>query len=109
MNKLVLSCALVFSLTPAALVADGISGYVSDSHCGAAHSSVSDANTKCIQACLKRGSDPVLVSNGKVMQFDSDSKEKAKAYAGENVKIDGTMDGNTVKVNSIDRASGQPQ
>jgi hypothetical protein len=104
MKKFVFSCALVFALAPGALLADEITGYISDSHCGAAHNAPSEANTKCIDVCLKKGSDPVLVSNGKVMTFDADSKEKAKSFAGQNVKIDGTMDGDTVKINSIDKA-----
>jgi hypothetical protein len=53
---------------------------------------------------LKKGSDPVLVSNGKVMKFDADSTAKAKAFAGENVKIDGTMDGDNIKISSITKA-----
>jgi hypothetical protein len=104
MKKLILSCALGFALAPAALLADEITGYVSDAHCGAAHNAPSEANTKCINTCLKKGSDPVLVSNGKVMKFDADSKEKAKAYAGESVRIDGSMDGDLVKISSIDKA-----
>jgi hypothetical protein len=103
MKRLLLSCGLAAALLPGAILADEITGYVSDAHCGAAHNSPSEANTKCINACLKKGTDPVLVSNGKVMKFDADAKEKAKAYAGENVKIDGTMDGDIVKVNSINR------
>lgn len=104
MKKLLFACGLAVALVPAAVWADEITGYVSDAHCGAAHNNVSDANTKCINTCLTKGSDPVLVSNGKVMKFDADSKAKAKAYAGENVKIDGTIDGDVVKVNSIDKA-----
>jgi hypothetical protein len=38
------------------------------------------------------------------MKFDADSKEKAKAFAGQSVKIDGTMDGDVVKITSIDKA-----
>ena len=103
MKKLLLSASLAAALLPGAILADEITGYVSDAHCGAAHNAPSEANTKCINACLKKGSDPVLVSNGKVMKFDEDSKDKAKTYAGENVKIDGTMDGDIVKVNSISK------
>ena len=60
--------------------------------------------TKCVNGCLKGGSDPVLVSDGKVMKFDADSKEKALAHAGEMVKIDGSMEGDSVKINSIEAA-----
>src|SRR6478672_2601380 len=104
MKKFVLATFLVASVGSVAAVADQLTGYVSESGCGAKHSTVSAANTKCVEACIKKGSDPVLVSEGKVMKFDADSKEKAKAFAGQNVKIDGSMDGDVVKINSIDKA-----
>ena len=40
----------------------------------------------------------------KVMKFDADSRDKAVAHAGQNVKIDGTVTGDTVKINSIEEA-----
>lgn len=104
MKKLVLASALVVSFGAFAAFADDITGYVSESHCGAAHNAPSAANTACIKKCLKGGSDPVLVREGKVMHFDADSKTKAEAYAGDNVKIDGTMNGDVVTINSIDKA-----
>ena len=105
MKKFVLATFLVASVGSVAAVADQMTGYISESGCGAKHSTVSAANTKCVETCLKnKGTDPVLVSEGKVMKFDADSKEKAKAFAGKNVKIDGTMDGDMVKITSIDKA-----
>ena len=104
MKKFVLATFLVASVGSVAALADQITGYVSEAGCGAKHSAVSAAATKCVEGCIKKGADPVLVSEGKVMKFDADSKEKAKAFAGQNVKIDGTMDGDTIKVTSIDKA-----
>ncbi len=105
MKKLFLASILAASLCSFAASAEEMNGYISDAHCGKGHSSPSEKNTACVNKCLGGGSDPVLVSNGKVMKFDADSKEKAKALAGENVKIDGTMDGDTIKINSIEKAS----
>jgi hypothetical protein len=104
MKKFVLAAFLVASAGSIAAFADQISGCVSEAGCGAKHSTVSAKNTACVEACIKKGSDPVLVSEGKVMKFDADSKEKAKAFAGQNVKIDGTMDEGVVKISSIDKA-----
>ena len=104
MKKFVLATFLVASVGSVAALADQLTGYVSEAGCGAKHSTVSAANTKCVEGCLKKGADPVLVSEGKVMKFDADSKEKAKAFAGQNVKIDGTMDGDVIKISSIDKA-----
>jgi hypothetical protein len=104
MKKLFMASFLAVSLCSVAAFAEEMTGYISDSNCGAQHSSPSAANTKCLQGCMKKGADPVLVSNGKVMKFDDESKAKAKAFLGDNVKIDGSMEGDTVKISSIEKA-----
>lgn len=104
MKKLAFGCLFAVSLFSLTAAADQMTGYISDAHCGATHNSPSTANTQCINKCLKGGSDPVLVSDGKVMKFNDDSKDKAKAYAGKSVTIDGSMDGDAVKISSISEA-----
>jgi hypothetical protein len=104
MKKLLTASFLAVSLCSVAAFAAEMTGYVSDAHCGAKHSAPSAANTKCVETCLKGGADPVLVSEGKVMKFDDESKEKAKEFAGNNVKIDGSMEGDTIKISSIQKA-----
>jgi hypothetical protein len=37
------------------------------------------------------------------MKFDADSKAKALAHIGEEVKIDGTVSGDVITVSSIDK------
>ena len=103
MKILILTSLVAASLCSSVAMADELTGYISDAHCGAKHDKVSAANTKCVVGmCVKGGSDPVLVKDGKVMKFDADSKQKAVAHAGQMVKIDGTADGDTVKINSIE-------
>ncbi len=105
MKKLTFGCFLAVSVFSLAAAADQMTGYISDAHCGAKHSSPSAANTKCVKdMCINGGADPVLVSSGKVVKFDDGSKDKAKAFAGQNVTIDGTMDGDLLKVSSISEA-----
>ncbi len=104
MKKLLFASILTMSFCSVSVFADDITGYISDAHCGAAHNAPSAASTACINKCLKGGSDPVLVKDGKVMTFDSASKDKAQAHAGENVKIDGTMSGDVVTISSIEKA-----
>jgi hypothetical protein len=101
MKKLALATILGSALCMGAF-AEEITGYVSEAQCGAKHDTVSEANTKCIQGCLKKGSAPVIVADGKVMKVDADSRDKAVEHAGQRVKIDGTMSGDTVKINSIE-------
>ena len=102
MKKLVLASVMAASLGSFAAMAEELSGYISDSHCGAKHHEVSDANSKCIAGCLKNG-EPVLVVGDKVMKFDADSAAKAKGFGGEDVKITGSVDGDVVKISSIEK------
>jgi uncharacterized protein YdeI (BOF family) len=104
MKKLVIGSFLAVSLCSMMAFAAEWTGYISDAHCGAAHDKVSEANTKCVDACLKKGSEPVFVHDGKVLKFDADSATKAKAFAGQEVKINGSLDGDTVKVESIEKS-----
>jgi hypothetical protein len=60
----------------------------------------------CTKACInKKGADPVFVSDGKVLKFDAASMAKAKKMAGEKVTINGTVNGDTLTVASIKKAS----
>jgi hypothetical protein len=103
MKKLVLASLFVASLGSFAAMAEELTGYVSDAMCGAKHHEVSEANTKCVNGCIKKG-DAVLVVGDKVMKVDADSQAKVKAFAGQNVTVMGSLEGDTVKVNSIEAA-----
>jgi hypothetical protein len=105
MKKLVLASIMTVSLGSFGALADQMTGYISESHCGAAHSSPSADNTACIKKCLNNGSDPVLVSDGKVIKIDPDSKQKAVGFAGENVTVTGTMNGDNLKIDNIEKAA----
>lgn len=104
MKKLAFGCFIAVSTFAFTAAADQMTGYISDSMCGAKHNTASAANTKCVEKCLSGGADPVLVSDGKVVTLDADSKDKAKAFAGKNVTVDGTMSGDALKINSISEA-----
>jgi hypothetical protein len=104
MKNLLFASLLGASLCCCGAFADEMTGYISESHCATAHNSPSAANTACIKKCLNGGSDPVLVSNGKVIKIDTASKDKAVAHAGENVTVTGSMDGDNLKIDSIQTA-----
>lgn len=104
MKKLIFGGILAASLCAFTASAETVNGYISEAHCGATHNSPSAANTACIKKCLNGGSDPVLVSDGKVIKIDPASKDKAVAYAGDNVTINGSMDGDNLKIDSIEKA-----
>lgn len=77
-----------------------IHGFVSEAHCGTAHSSPSVAATTCMQKCMKEGFPAVIVSDGKVYQLKGDTAAVAE-YIGQYVTVQGMVDGNTIKVVSV--------
>jgi hypothetical protein len=103
MKKLVFASLMAVTLGSFAAMAEELTGYISDAHCGAKHHEVSEANSKCISGCLKNGA-PVLVVGEKVMKFDADSAAKAKDCAGNNEKVMGKFVGDMVKIDSISKA-----
>ncbi len=105
MKKFVFGTIATVTLCSSLALADEWTGYISDAHCGAKHDKVSAANTKCVEdMCIKGGADPVFVYKGKVLTFDADSMAKAKSFAGQEVKINGSLSGSTVTISSIDKA-----
>jgi hypothetical protein len=88
---------------PAIVFAAEFSGYVIDEKCSA--KPAMKGNEACARKCLKDGSPAVLLSSdAKVYKLDDQSK--AAEHAGHKVKIVGTLNGDTIKVESIAVDSG---
>jgi hypothetical protein len=77
-------------------------GVVSDSHCGAKHSTPSEEAAECITKCVHGGAKYVLVSDGKVYQLNA--QDKFEGFAGRSVKVTGEMSGDTIIVESVEAA-----
>jgi hypothetical protein len=79
-------------------------GNISDSMCGLKHMMPGKSNKECTLECVKAGSKFVLadVTHGKVYQL-SDQK-KPEQFAGEKVKVTGTLKGDTINVTAIEPA-----
>ena len=79
-------------------------GNISDSMCGVKHMMPGKSDKDCTLECVKAGSKYVLAdpASGKVYQL-SDQK-KPEAFAGQKVKIIGTLKGDTITVSSIEAA-----
>ena len=74
-----------------------ITGVVSDSHCGAKHST--PGNAECVEHCVSGGATYVLVANGKVYQLDS--QDKFKGLGGKSVTVTGKVKGDNIAVSSV--------
>ena len=74
-------------------------GTISDAKCGAAHADASPKAMKCVAGCVKNGVAPVFVTDGKVLKIADASK--VNEHLGHKVTITGTIDGDTIKVDSV--------
>lgn len=61
----------------------------------------------CTLACVKQGSKFVLadLDHKRVYRLDKTGQEKARDFAGQKVKVTGTISGRTIRVTSIETAS----
>jgi len=77
-----------------------MTGYISDAKCAKDPVKVaSDAHAGCAQACAKKGSALVFVSDGKIYKIEDQSK--VVDHAGHKVTITGKVDGDTLTVDSV--------
>lgn len=102
MRKIGVLCGAVLMLAGLCLASgkqQTFTGTISDSMCGAQHMMEGSAKD-CTLKCVDSGSKFILVdSKGKIYQL-SDQK-KPRAFAGADVKVVGTLDGDTIEVTSI--------
>jgi hypothetical protein len=84
--------------------AETFTGEVSDSMCGAKHGMPDKA--ACTRACVKKGSNYALVVGDKVYTLQGSEATKAKLdkLAGENAKVTGTANGDTIEVSKVSAA-----
>ena len=95
---MVLACTL---LSVGALAAE-FTGYISDANRAAKNGKkvATAGHANCAQACIKKGTAAVLVTpEGKVYKLDDQAK--VVDHAGQKVTIDGTLDGDTIKVDTV--------
>ncbi|MGP8252233.1 MAG: hypothetical protein ACLQHF_09375 [Terracidiphilus sp.] len=95
--------AAVFALAlTAAQAADStqITGYISDSNCGAKH--LGD-NAACVKGCISKGEKPVFVDESKKQVWKIDNPDSVKDFYGAKVVITATSDtaNMTVHIDSV--------
>lgn len=76
-------------------------GAISESGCGTKHAN--GGAEKCVTGCVKKGAAPVFVTGDKVIKIAN--AEKVMDHLGKKVKVSGTLEGDTVTVDSISEVS----
>ena len=91
----------VFAFCAMSAMAAEWTGYISDAACaGKTPDKVASADhAACAARCIKGGSAAVLVSDGKVYKIAN--QDKVVAHAGHKVTIEGTVDEDTITVESV--------
>ena len=97
MKRIVLAFVLVLSLFTVTSFAAEMTGYISDSKCGA--KGENDAHADCAVKCVKGGASPVFVSDGKV--YNIDDVTKVQDHVGHKVTITGELKGDTIQVQEV--------
>src|SRR5437016_1333902 len=98
MRKIAAVTVLVMGFGLSAL-AEEVTGYIVDSACASKQGAkiASEGHASCAAKCIKGGSPAVLMtSEGKIYKIAD--QDKVKDHAGHKVTINGTVDGDTLKV-----------
>lgn len=78
-------------------------GSISDSMCGLKHM-MPGGDKECTLKCVSGGSKFVLADTQHKKVYELSDQEKPKEFAGQKVKVTGTLSGNTISVSSIEVA-----
>lgn len=78
-------------------------GHISDSMCGLKHM-MPGGDKECTLKCVEGGSKFVLADTKNKKVYELSDQESPRKFAGQNVKVTGTLSGNTISVSSIEAA-----
>jgi hypothetical protein len=100
-KKITILSALALLFTFSAVAAE-YTGYVVDSNCATKQGAkaASDAHAGCAAKCIKGGAAAVLVTADGTIYKIAD-QDKVKDHAGHKVTVTGSLDGDTLKVDSV--------
>jgi Protein of unknown function (DUF5818) len=82
-------------------------GTISDDMCGFDHSGMSNGadDRACTLGCVAQGAQFVLADRKAQRVYDLDDQKRPREFAGERVKITGTLEGDTIRVKTIAKSS----
>jgi hypothetical protein len=100
MKKSVLFMAVF--LFAATMQAGSWTGWITDDHCGSKGTSA--GHKDCALKCLGKGGTAVFYNNADKKIYKIDNQDMAKANLGHEVVVTGSVDGDSIKVESIKEA-----
>jgi uncharacterized protein DUF5818 len=100
---LALATGLSFSAQKTKGKEQTFTGNISDSMCGLKHM-MPGRDKACTEACVKEGSKYVLADSAHQKVYQLSDQTKPKDFAGQKVKVTGSLKGDTISVDSIEAA-----
>ncbi len=83
-------------------------GWISDSHCAAKGKGADSKHGSCADSCVKsHGAKYVLLNPADKKVYSLEPQDKAVGHAGHHVKVTGTVEGDTIKVKSLEMTGEQ--
>jgi hypothetical protein len=80
-----------------------LTGYISDSDCGA--KGANEKHAACAAKCVKeKGAKYVFVNDADHKVYAIDGQDKVAAHAGHHVTVTGSVDGDNLKVDGVEMA-----
>jgi hypothetical protein len=106
MKRAISLAAAALMLSPLAVMAADstqITGWISDSMCGAKHVG---SGAACVKKCIDGGMKPVFVDDAKKQVWSIDNPDSVKSYYGDHVTVMATADSpnKSVHIDSISAA-----
>jgi hypothetical protein len=89
----------LFLFTTAAVYAESWTGWITDASCGAKGAKAE--HKSCALRCAERGDTLAFYNTADEKLYKLDDQKTAKEHLGHEVKVEGTLDGDTIKVTAI--------
>ncbi len=96
-------CALL--LTPTLALAGEWTGWITDDHCGAKGAKAEHKG--CATKCLENGGKLVFYNAADQKLYNLDKQDVAKEHLGHEVTVSGEVEGDTIKVSSIEMTKAE--
>lgn len=103
MKRALIAIAAIALLVPVFAAADAGSwtGWVTDDHCAAKGAKAEHAS--CAKKCLENGGKLVFYNTADEKIYNLDNQKLAEEHLGHEVVVKGSVEGDTIKVESIDK------
>ena len=100
MKTLFVACFMILSLCATMAMGADLKGTISDAKCAKAHADASEKSMKCVNACVKKGVAPVLVTeDGKILKIHN--ADSVNDHLGHKVTVSGKVDGDSIHIDKV--------